>query len=99
MPFKLQQEYLVSYDIEDNKIRTQLFKELEKYGLRPVQKSVFWGYLTLAELKAIQRYLDRELETSDRAFITQTHFNKKGQSYIVGHRKDEFQGWLETDVI
>ena len=55
--YPLRHEYLISYDIVDNKIRTYVFKELEKYGLKPAQKSVFWGYLTLAELNGIKRLL------------------------------------------
>ena len=52
---------MISYDVENNKIRTRVFKELCKYGLKAVQKSVFWGYLTLAELEAIKRYLKQQL--------------------------------------
>ena len=90
---------MVSYDIEDNKIRSSVFKELEKNGLRSVQKSVFWGYLTLAELEAIKRYLDDSLKKTDRAFITHTNFNGRGQSHRVGHTKEDFSDWGETLVI
>lgn len=97
--YPLRQEYLICYDIEDNKIRSCIFKELEKHGLKPTQKSVFWGYLTLAELTAIKRYLKDHLEKTDKAFITHTHLNGKGQSYFVGHEKEDFSDWKETDVI
>lgn len=97
--YPLRQEYLVSYDVEDNKIRTQIFKELGKYGLRGVQKSVFWGYLTLAELNAVKRYLDDALNTDDKAFITHSNFNARGQSYFIGHDGRDFKDWDETDVI
>lgn len=99
MSSPLRQEYLISYDIEDNKVRTRIFKELSRHGLNPVQKSVFWGYLSSAELQSIKRYLDDKLENTDRAFITHTNFNRRGQSYFVGHRKDDFMDWAETDVI
>jgi len=97
--YPLRQEYLVSYDVEDNKTRGRVFKELGKYGLKPVQKSVFWGLLTLAELEAIKRYLRESLDASDKAFVTRTNFNGRGQSYFVGHHKHDFSDWKETDVI
>ena len=97
--YPLRQEYLICYDIEDNKIRSRIFKELEKYGLKATQKSVFWGYLSLAELTGIKRYLKDKLEKSDKAFITHTHFNSKRRSYFVGHKKEDFSDWKETDVI
>ncbi len=96
---KLRQEYLLSYDVENNKIRTGIFRELGKYGLRAVQKSVFWGYLTQAELAAIKRYLTASLESSDKVFITQSNFNRRGQSYFLGHGTGEFTDWPESDVI
>ena len=97
--YSLRREYLVCYDIEDNKIRSGIFKELEKYGLKPAQKSVFWGYLTLAELTAIKRYLKSNIQKTDKAFITRTNFNGKALSYVLGHEKKDFSDWVETDVI
>ena len=99
MTYPLRQEYLISYDVEDNKIRTVVFKELQKYGLRPVQKSVFWGYLTLAELEATKRFLSSELQKTDKVFITHTNFNGRGQSFFIGHQREEFIDWQETYVI
>ena len=95
----LRMEYLISYDIENNKIRTRLFKELEKHGLKSIQKSVFWGYLTQAELRAIERYTEDSLKDSDKVFITHTNFNGRGQSYFQGHNPDDFVDWEETLVI
>ncbi len=99
MSYPLRQEYLISYDVEDNKIRTRVFKELGKYGLKPVQKSVFWGYLTMAEIKAIKRYLNEKLEKDDKAFVTHTNFNGRGQSYFFGHEKTDFSDWDEAGFI
>ena len=98
-PYPLRQEYLISYDVEDNKIRAHVYKELGKHGLKPVQKSVFWGYLTLAELESLKRYLNQSLEKADKAFITHTNFNGRGQSYFIGHQKHDFNDWDETGVI
>ncbi len=95
----IRQEYLVSYDIEDNKIRTKVYKELLKYGLQPVQKSVFWGYLTKAELFSVNRYMSSRLHKCDRAFITHSNFNRSGNHFLIGYNESEFKDWKETDVI
>ena len=99
MTSPLRQEYLISYDVENNRIRTRIFKELGKYGLKAVQKSVFWGYLTPAEVEAIKRSLKTSLEKTDKVFITHTNFNGRGQSFFIGHDAEDFRDWKENDVI
>ena len=96
---RLRNEYLISYDIEDNKIRTGIFKELGKYGLKDVQKSVFWGCLTKAELRSLQRFLYECLDDHDKVFIIRTHFSKRGYSFSLGHDKEDFKDWSESHVI
>lgn len=99
MNYPLRHEYLVSYDVENNRIRTRIFNELGKHGLKPVQKSVFWGYLTLAELEALKRYLSTNLQIADKVFITRTNFNGRGQSCFIGHHEEDFRDWKESHVI
>ena len=90
---------MISYDVVDNKIRTQIFKQLEQYGLKPVQKSVFWGYLAVPEREAVKRYLKSALGENDKVFITHTSIKGKGNSYFIGHTKEEFSDWKDSDVI
>ena len=64
---------IVSYDIEDNKTRTRLRKDLIALGLVPVQKSVLWGYLNATEEKAVlgvlgKLGLDKD-DSPDSAFL------------------------------
>ena len=99
MTYPLRQEYLVGYDITNNKLRTRIFNELSKFGLRPVQKSVFWGYLTAAETEAIKRFLNTNIKNSDKIFITRTNFNGRGKSYFIGYSANDFKDWNETEVI
>ncbi len=95
----LRQEYLVCYDIEDNKVRTKMFKELRSQGLRHVQKSVFWGYLTKAELNSIRRFISEIMEEPDKALIAKTNLNGRGQSYLFGYASMPLQDWEENCVI
>ncbi len=95
----LRQEYLVCYDIEDNKIRKKVYNELAKNGLKPMQKSVFWGYLTQAELNGIRRFISHLVKKEDKTLITRTNFNGRGFSYLIGHKKKDFEDWKENCVI
>ncbi len=51
----LYHKYLVCYDIENNKIRKKFFDSLKDLGLKPLQKSVFYGEMNTAEYKGLQR--------------------------------------------
>ncbi len=46
---------LVSYDISENKPRRQMADLLLDLGLQPIQKSVYFGYLSRAEIQALAR--------------------------------------------
>ena len=96
---KLRQEYLISYDIEDNKTRTRLHKSLLGYGLRGVQKSVFWGYLSKAELTAVKRDLLASLKETDKVFITRSSINSHRYSFFIGHPDNDFTDWQDNYVI
>ena len=56
---------IVSYDIEDDKTRTRLARELRNFGPR-VQKSVFEGDITHEELNVLQTCLSNvQLKSGD----------------------------------
>ncbi|MGX9366968.1 CRISPR-associated endonuclease Cas2 [Desulfoplanes sp. PS50] len=92
-------EYLICYDIKDNKIRTKVFQELEKTGMKNVQQSVFWGFLSMAELNAVRRFTDSIIKKGDKALVTRTNFNGHGCSFLFGYCDEEFQDWKEHHVI
>ena len=50
----LYSKFLICYDIENDKTRTKFFDKMKDYGLIPIQKSVFYGDLNNAEIKAIK---------------------------------------------
>ncbi|WP_419780208.1 CRISPR-associated endonuclease Cas2 [Maridesulfovibrio sp.] len=55
--------YIVTYDIEDDKIRSKLSKVLKGVGQR-VQKSVFECELSKRQLKILQKQIGRMLPKS-----------------------------------
>ena len=70
-------EIIVAYDIEDNKKRTALFELLKDFGLKPVQKSVFWGRVLQAEERAIVAELSLRLsEQTDKGFVIRANLSE-----------------------
>ena len=96
---KLREEYLIAYDIEDNKARTKIHKQLLAYGLKAVQKSVFWGCITLAELNAVKRLFDGELGGFDKIFVTRVNMQEQKFSYSFGYDDKSFKDWDEYGSI
>lgn len=96
---KLYREVLVAYDVEDNKRRNRLFKELKDIGLRPVQLSVFWGMVLGAEEKAIRRLFRRELDRdNDCAFIIPVNVAENPGTCLFGYRVSPFEKPTRYDV-
>ena len=96
---KLREEYLIAYDIEDNKTRTSIYKQLLAYGLKAVQRSVFWGCLTIAEVNAIKRLFDSLLNTSDKVFVTRVKMQDEKLDYSFGYDDKVFKDWDEHGYI
>lgn len=46
-------QVIIAYDIADNKKRNKFYEALKDFGLLPIQKSVFWGYLLPSERQSI----------------------------------------------
>lgn len=83
---KLYNEVMVCYDVEDNKVRTRLFGQLKDLGLRPIQKSVFWGHLNVAEERAVLRLFREELDkATDRAFLVRTPLAEAAERNSFGY--------------
>lgn len=86
----LYNECLIAYDVEDNKERKNLFSALKDLGLRPIQKSVFWGKLTIAEERAVLRLFGEHIDGADRAFVVRASLRDKLDICAVGHNPSEF---------
>lgn len=84
---KLYQEVMVSYDIEDNKSRTKLFKELKAISLIPIQKSVFWGHLKAAEENAVKRLFRAYCAKADKAFLVRVKLSQHLKTHSVGYQE------------
>ena len=62
-------KYLVCYDVADNKRRKHLSDTLKDMGLVSMQKSVFYGDLKNAEVRALARVAADLLDaTEDKCF-------------------------------
>ena len=92
---KLRKEYLIAYDIEDTPIRTRIYKQLLAYGLKSIQKSIFWGFLSVAELNAIKRLFDELLDDFDKVFITMVNMQVQKIEYSHGYNEVIFNDWEE----
>ncbi len=83
--------YFIMYDIENNKVRTQIAKYLEKKGCLRVQKSIFFAsterkvFNTIhADLKAIQEMYDNH----DSIFLTPVSTDQLRSMKIIGQNTD-----------
>lgn len=96
----VRQEFLISYDISNTKDRTSLYNTLLAYGLFPIQKSVFWGFITNAEKTAILRLLNTYIKEHDKAFILPIKVNRKDRrTHLLGYDDQDFSDWKDSDVI
>jgi len=86
---KMYSQVIVSYDIENNKQRKKLYDELKDIGLKPIQKSVFWGYLLISEKRVVRNLLQKYCKDSDRGFIVDAVLDKNKENYI-GYNEDDF---------
>lgn len=68
-------DYIISYDIKDDKIRNIVFNELRYLGFKNIQKSVFLGKdIDNNVLNLTLKFLE-DLEI-DSYFLTKIDFNK-----------------------
>ena len=89
---RLRSEYLICYDIRDNKIRKKIANLLLDLGLRDIQRSVYWGFLSRGETRAILREGKRLIQDMDKLLITPVSMQNREKKH-VGHEDDEFRDW------
>lgn len=67
-------QVLVSYDIADTKKRTKLFESLKDVGLKPIQKSLFWGYILPSEKRVVNALFKKycDIETDKALMVNAT---------------------------
>jgi CRISPR-associated protein Cas2 len=95
MVANIRNEYLICYDIQDNKIRDRFFKDLRAYGLKIVQKSVFWGFITNAELSAIKNMSKNIINNDNNKILIMKTAISKNNSYFFGYDNSDFKDWDE----
>lgn len=88
---KLYNEVIVCYDVEDNRTRGRIFERLKDIGLRPIQKSVFWGHVNSAEERAILRLFREELNRdTDMAFLVRADLGATVERNGFGYASETF---------
>ena len=86
----LYQSLLISYDVQDNRNRRKLATLLKDFGLAPLQKSVFYGYLNQAELRALIHEARQLLNPeTDSLFWQQTHLEELLEKHHIGKHPAE----------
>jgi len=89
----LRKEFLIVYDIEDNKIRKKLFDRFKDFGMNPIQKSVFWGLLNKAERQCLEREIEILLnkKNTDKVLIIEIDIQKNINTFFIGHSENDFK--------
>lgn len=91
-------EIIVTYDIEDNKNRKKLFEELSDLGLKPIQKSVFWGHVLVVEKRVIISLFKKYCDKHDKAIMSNVQL-KNNLDNSFGYSKDDFSHPNEFKII
>lgn len=77
-------EVIIAYDIENNKVRTQLFNQLKDVGMISIQKSVMWGRLLPADINLAKRILKEILDNkTDKAFVIVSKLSENASFYGI----------------
>lgn len=77
--------YLVSYDISDNKRRKRMIDSLFENGFRRIQKSVFLGELKLKEYRFLAENFSKLLDAeTDKLFFISISESEYNNSFIIG---------------
>jgi CRISPR-associated protein Cas2 len=88
----LRSEYLVVYDIENSKKRGKIFDRLKDFGLKGIQKSVFWGLLNKAEKNSLALELSEILGSSDdKVIFTPINIFENKNVLLIGHLGSDFE--------
>ncbi len=84
-------EIIVSYDIENNKKRTEIFNDLKDLGMISIQKSVMWGKLLPADIRLINILLENKLDKEkDKAFTFVARLSKHGVFFGLNPQLEEY---------
>ena len=95
---KLRAEYLACYDITDNRVRNKVFNLLLDYGLKNIQYSVFWGYLSSLETTAVKQEIPALLAKDDHFILMPVNARSRNNFYW-GHSPETFSDWDEHIIL
>jgi CRISPR-associated protein Cas2 len=93
-------EVLVSYDIENNKSRKKIHDSLLDLGLHSIQNSVMFGRLNNAEIKAMERILEKYVDkNTDRSLYLVGLFSKDLKNQSIGYGDNSIFEDKEFEII
>lgn len=94
---QLHRQVLVCYDVASTKARSKLFDALKCAGLKPLQESVFWGWLRRAEERQVGREFEALLDpATDKAFLIPVSLTP---IHAVGYLPDAFEAPPRSRVV
>ena len=89
---------LCDYNLGVGRDGYQLFEALKDMGLSPIQKSVFWGHLKVAEIKILPNLFDKYCADGDKAFFVRAELSGEILKNGFGYTKEEFEA-KEYDIL
>ena len=89
----LRKNYLLAYDIAENKLRKSIYELLLDLCMVPIQKSVFWGELTKPEALTIQRKMREVCVSKKYVKVVFISFGSISQEWLlnIGHDEEVFE--------
>lgn len=97
---ELLHEVLVCYDVSNDKTRKKLRNRLKDLGLEPVQLSVMWGFISMAEERAVRQTFQEMLKKGeDKAFLARSNLVGRGPEVVFGYEKEEFSEPKPYEVV
>ncbi len=82
-----EKELFVTYDIEDDKLRTKISKRLLYFGLKRIQYSVFWGDMDEKDISDMKDFFKGlEYGEKDRVVITEVSIEDSKKTTQYGEK-------------
>ncbi len=97
---EIRSEFIVCYDVHQNRARRKLMEGLKDLGMKHLQESVFWGHLNAAERRAVLGLFRKHLDpANDLAFLAPARMKENSEKHYFGHHLSDFEAWPEVESV